>query len=185
MWGGVCSLGGLLLGVCSWRVCSWRVCSFGGGGYPGWSPLPSVLRIMLFRNSAFLCTCHRCYKQLQLELWDFDWYEITMAQRLGLTCTDSSDRVLLLLFLNVMERRSLLVVYVFNFYQTLRVVPHGTKGTGPEFVTRPVYLRSQLRNNMNTISTLVLLIHFISCSLYTVRRYHTSPGAPDLWTRLG
>ena len=38
---------------------------------------------------------------------------------------------LLLLLPNVMEHRSLLVVYVFNFYQTLRVVPHGTKGTGP------------------------------------------------------
>ena len=33
----------------------------------------------------------------------------------------------------------------------LRVVPHGTKGTGPKFVTRPVYLRSQLRNNTNTV----------------------------------
>ena len=92
---------------------------------------------------------------------------------------------ILLLHPNVMEHRSLLVVYVFNFYQSLRVVPHGTKGTGPEFVTRPVYLRSQLRNNTNTVSTLVLLICFIACSLYTVRRYRTSPGTPDLWTRLG
>ena len=58
---------------------------------------------------------------------------------------------LLLLLPNVMEHRSLLVVYVFNFYQTLRVVPHGTKGTGPGFVTRPVYLRSQFRNNTNTV----------------------------------
>ena len=60
-----------------------------------------------------------------------------------------------------MEHRSLLVVYVFNFCQTLRVVPHGTKGTGPGFVTRPVYLRSQFRNNTNTVSTLVLLIHLL------------------------
>ena len=59
------------------------------------------------------------------------------------------------------EHRSLLVVYVFNFYQTLRVVPHGTKDTGPGFVTRPVYLRSQLRNNMNTVSVLVLLMHLL------------------------
>ena len=59
------------------------------------------------------------------------------------------------------EHRSLLVVYVFNFYQTLRVVPHGMKGTGPGFVTRPVYLRSQLRNNTNTVSVLVLLIHLL------------------------
>ena len=33
----------------------------------------------------------------------------------------------------------------------LREVPHGTKGTGPRFITRPVYLRSQLRNNTNTV----------------------------------
>ena len=32
--------------------------------------------------------------------------------------------------------RSLLVVL---FLLKLRVVPHGTKGTGPKFVTRPVY----------------------------------------------
>ena len=54
----------------------------------------------------------------------------------------------------------------FYFYQNLRVVPHGMKGTGPEFVTRPVYLRSQLRNNTNTVSTLVLLIHLLHV-LYT------------------
>ena len=33
----------------------------------------------------------------------------------------------------------------------LREVPHGTKGTGPRFITRPVYLRSEFRNNMNTV----------------------------------
>ena len=52
-------------------------------------------------------------------------------------------------------------MYVFNFYQTLREVPHGTKGTGPKFVTRPAYLRSQFRNNTNTVSTLVLLVHLL------------------------
>ena len=60
----------------------------------------------------------------------------------------------------VLGSRSLLVV-CFYFYQTLREVPHGMKGTGPKFVTRPVYLRSQLRNNTNTVSTLVLLIHLL------------------------
>ena len=84
------------------------------------------------------------------------------------------DRVFLLLFPNVMESRSLLVVYVFNFYQTLRVVPHGTKGTGPGFVTRPVYLRSQLRNNTNTVSTLILPIHLLDvlCTRYTGIAHH-------------
>ena len=72
------------------------------------------------------------------------------------------------------EHRSLLVVYVFNFYQTLRVVPHGTKGTGPGFITRPVYLRSQFRDNTNTVSTLVLLIHLLQvlCTRYTGNAHH-------------
>ena len=84
------------------------------------------------------------------------------------------DRVFLLLLPNVMEYRSLLVVYVFNFYQTLRVVPHGTKGTGPKFITRPVYLMSQLRNNTNTVSTLVLLIHllYVLCTRYAGIAHH-------------
>ena len=84
------------------------------------------------------------------------------------------DRVFLLLFPNVMESRSLLIVYVFNFYQTLRVVPHGTKSTGPGFVMRPVYLRSQLRNNTNTVSTLILPIHLLDvlCTRYTGIAHH-------------
>ena len=81
----------------------------------------------------------------------------------------------LLLFYSYCQRRvlgsrGLLVVYVFIFYQTLRVVPHGTKGTGPRFVTRPAYLRSQFRNNTNTVSTLVPLIHLLQvlCTRYAV-----------------
>ena len=65
----------------------------------------------------------------------------------------------------VLGSRSLLIV-CFYFYQNFRVVPHGTKGTSPKFVMRPVYLRSQLRNNMNTISVLVLLMHLFH-TLYT------------------
>ena len=45
------------------------------------------------------------------------------------------------------EAFSLCVLLLPNF----RVVPHGTKGTGPRHITRPVYLRSQLRNNANTV----------------------------------
>ena len=62
----------------------------------------------------------------------------------------------------------------FYFYQNLWVVPHGTKGTGPESVTRPVYLRSQLRNNTNTVSTLVLLIHLLHvlCTRYAGIAHH-------------
>ena len=74
----------------------------------------------------------------------------------------------------VLGSRGLLVVYVFIFYQTLRVVPHGTKGTGPRFVTRPAYLRSQFRNNTNTVSTLVPLIHLLQilCTRYASVAHH-------------
>ena len=73
----------------------------------------------------------------------------------------------------VLGSRSLLVVY-FYFYQTLREVPHGMKGTGPRFVMRPVYLRSQLRNNTNTVSSLVLLIHLLQvlCTRYVGIAHH-------------
>ena len=55
---------------------------------------------------------------------------------------------------------------MFLLLPTLREVPHGTKGTGPKFVMRPVYSRSQLRNNTNTVSVLVLLMHLFH-TLYT------------------
>ena len=42
-----------------------------------------------------------------------------------------------------------------------RVVPHGTKGTSPRLVTRPVSLRSQSRNDLNTVSVLVSLMHLL------------------------
>ena len=74
----------------------------------------------------------------------------------------------------VLGSRSLLVVYVLTSYQTLRVVPHGMKGTGPRFVTRPAYLRSQFRNNMNTVSTLALLIPLLHvlCTQYSGVAHH-------------
>ena len=55
---------------------------------------------------------------------------------------------------------------MFLLLLTLREVPHGMKGTSPKFVTRPVYSRSQLRNNVNTVSVLVLLMHLFH-TLYT------------------
>ena len=55
---------------------------------------------------------------------------------------------------------------MFLLLSTPREVPHGMKGTGPKFVTRPVYSRSQLRNNTNTVSVLVLLIYLFH-TLYT------------------
>ena len=94
-------------------------------------------------------------------------------------CTQDSVCRALLLFYSYCQRRvlgsrGLLVVSVFIFYQTLRVVPHGTKGTGPWFITRPAYLRSQFRNNTNTVSTLVPLIHLLQvlCTRYASVAHH-------------
>ena len=63
---------------------------------------------------------------------------------------------------------------MFLLLPNLREVPHGTKGTGPKFVTRPVFLRSQLRNNTNTVVSLVLLIHLlhILCTRYAGIAHH-------------
>ena len=74
---------------------------------------------------------------------------------------------------------------MFLLLPTLREVPHGTKGTGPKFVTRPVYSRSQLQEQHEHSFCSSSTNAFIPCSLYTVRRYCTSPGAPDLRARLG
>ena len=63
---------------------------------------------------------------------------------------------------------------MFLLLPTLREVPHGTKGTGPKFVMRPAYSRSQLRNNTNTLSALVHLIHLLHvfCTRYTGIVHH-------------
>ena len=67
-----------------------------------------------------------------------------------------------------------LCMFFLSSHQTLRVVPHGTKGTGPRFITRPVYLRSQFRNNTNTVSALVPLIHLLQvlCTRYASVAHH-------------
>ena len=74
---------------------------------------------------------------------------------------------------------------MFLLVLTLREVPHGTKGTGPRFITRPVYSRSQPQEQHKHSFCSSSTNAFISYSLYTVRRYCTSPGAPDLRARLG
>ena len=63
---------------------------------------------------------------------------------------------------------------LFLLLPNLQEVPHGTKGTGPRFITRPAYLRSQLRNNTNTVSALVHLIHLLHvfCTRYTGIAHH-------------
>ena len=77
--------------------------------------------------------------------------------------------------------RSLLVVL---FLLNLPVVPHGTKGTGPKFVTRPACASFQLRNDSNT-NYFNPIDMFIDWSLYMAHRCLSLPGTPDLWTRLG
>ena len=88
-------------------------------------------------------------------------------------------------FQGFMEGRSLRVVYGFYFSQLFQEVPHGTKGTSPKFVTRPVYSRSQPQEQHEHRCCSSSTNVFISNSLYMVRRYCTSPGAPDLRARLG
>ena len=63
---------------------------------------------------------------------------------------------------------------MFLLLPNLREVPHGMKGTSPKFVMRPAYLRSQLRNNTNTVSALVHLIHLLHvfCTWYTGIAHH-------------
>ena len=52
--------------------------------------------------------------------------------------------------------------------------PPWNEGHRPKFVMRPVYLRSQFRNNMNTVSSLVLLIHLLQvlCTRYAGIAHH-------------
>ena len=102
----------------------------------------------------------------------------TSPDRAPLPDTAPLCRALLLFLYSYCQRRvlgsrSLLVVYIL-LLPNLREVPHGTKGTGPKFITRPVYLRSQFRNNMNTVSSLVLLIHLLQvlCTWYAGIAHH-------------
>ena len=87
---------------------------------------------------------------------------------------------LLLLFPNTMEDRSLLVVYVFTSTKSLSGPPWN-EGHWPkvrhETSVLEVPVQEQQEHSFYSSSTNT----FITCSLYTVHGYHTSPGAPDLW----
>ena len=91
--------------------------------------------------------------------------------------------VLLLLLPNVLEHRSLLVVFLL-----LPKSPRGppwNEGHRPrvhhETSVFEVPAQEQHEHSFYSSSTYT----FITGSLYMVRRYHTSPGAPDLQVRLG
>ena len=79
-----------------------------------------------------------------------------------------------------MEDRSLLIVYVFTSTKSPRGPPWN-EGHRPkvrhetsvlEVLAQEQHEQSFCSSSSNT---------FITCFLYTVHRYRTSPGAPDLW----
>ena len=83
-----------------------------------------------------------------------------------------------------MEDRSLLVVYVFTSTESPRGPPWN-EGHQPkvrhETSVLEVPAQEQHEHSFYSSSTNT----FITCSLYMVRRYRTSPGTPDLRARLG
>ena len=87
-------------------------------------------------------------------------------------------------FQGFMEGRSLLVVYVFTSSDSPRGPPWN-EGHRPkvrhETSVLEVPAQEQHEHSFRSSSTNA----FISYSLYTVCRYCTSPGAPDLRARLG
>ena len=91
----------------------------------------------------------------------------------------------ILLLPNVTEHRSLLVVYVFNFLPNSPSGPPWNEGHQPkvhhEISVFEVQVQEQHEHSFYSSSTST----FITGSLYTVRECRTSPGAPDLWARLG
>ena len=84
----------------------------------------------------------------------------------------------------VLGSRSLLVVYIFTSTKSLRGPPWN-EGHRPkvhdETNVFEVPVQEQHEHSFFSSSTNT----FITGSLYTVRRYCTSPGAPDLRARLG
>ena len=84
----------------------------------------------------------------------------------------------------VLGSRSLLVVYVFTSSNSLRGPPLN-KGHWPKVrhETSVLEVPAQEQHEHGFCSSFTNT--FITCPLYTVRRYHTSPGAPDLRAGLG
>ena len=71
---------------------------------------------------------------------------------------------------------------MFLLLPDLQEVPHGTKDTGPRFVMRPACVLEVIAQEQHEHSFCPSSSYtFITCFLYTVRRYCTSLGTPDLW----
>ena len=71
--------------------------------------------------------------------------------------------------------RSLLIVLLL----LVQVVPHGTKGTGPRFITRPVCLRSLYRYNSNLLSFGRYIYIYLLYGLYINHSGESFLGTPD------
>ena len=128
--------------------------------------------LSLFNQGVYGCPFHVFSKSL-----------FQLGSPLILVTAPEFDWVLLLLLPNVMEHRSLLVVFLL-----LPKSPRGppwNEGHRPrvrhETSVFEVPAQEQYEHSFYSSSTNT----FITCSLYTVRRYRTSPGAPDLRARLG
>ena len=87
-------------------------------------------------------------------------------------------------FQGFMEGRSLLIVYVFTSPDSPRGPPWN-EGHRPKVrhETSVLEVPAQEKHEHSFCSSSTNA--FISYSLYTVRRYRTSPGTPDLRARLG
>ena len=78
-----------------------------------------------------------------------------------------------------------LCVFLLLYLKSVRVVPHGTKGTGP-MVRHETSVFEIPKTGTTQLLFLLVLYVFIALSFtYTARRYRTSPGAPDLLVGVG
>ena len=83
----------------------------------------------------------------------------------------------------VMGNRSLLIVCYF--YQSSEWSPMGRKGTGLKFVTRPVYVSPQFRNNPNTVylnPIYIYLLHVLSTRHVGITHHRVLQTSGQGWT---
>ena len=74
--------------------------------------------------------------------------------------------------------------YLLLYLKSVRVVPHGMKGTGPMVRHETSVFEIPKQEQHNICSSFTNTVYYI-LSMYTVRGYRTSPGAPDLWAGVG
>ena len=74
--------------------------------------------------------------------------------------------------------------YLLLYLKSVRVVPHGTKGTGPMVRHETSVFEIPKQEQHNICSSFTNTVYYI-LFMYTVRGYRTSPGAPDLRAGVG